>query len=98
MIELNGKRFAATNAEMVESLFHTGGTCAGFCKRRSDGVALLNLQRELVGVVNLHGVLCCATRLPDGRYWYSHADIDLVGRFDSYSRKLDECRAVLAAA
>lgn len=96
MIQLNGKRFAATDAEMVESLFYPGGTCAGFYKRRADGVALLNLQRELVGVVNLHGVLCCATRLADGRYWYTHADIGLVGRYDSYARKVEECRAVLA--
>lgn len=98
MIELNGKRFARDDSEMVESLFHPGGTCAGFYKRRADGVALLNLQRELVAVVNLHGVLCCATRLEDGRYWYNHATVDLVGRFDSYTRQMDECRAALAAA
>lgn len=96
MIELNGKRFARDEAEMVESLFHAGGTCSGTYTRAGGEVRLFNPQGELIGVINRHGVLCCATRLDDGRIWFNLATIRLIGAWDSYSRQVEECRAVLA--
>jgi len=102
MITLNGKQFAETDAEMVESLFHPGGTCAGFAKRSVSGVAILDLQKNRVGVINHHGVLCCATPVKDitknqtdKGYWYSFAPVELVGKYDSYMREREETRAAL---
>lgn len=97
MIELNGKRFARTQAEFTESLFHPGGTCVGFYRKIPQGVELMNMRRERIGVVNRHGVLCCATRLDDGRYWYNFATIREIGEHASYTRQREECAAALAA-
>ena len=45
MIVFNGKKYAKNDNEMVESLFHAGGTCVGFYKTRKDGVLLSDLQK-----------------------------------------------------
>lgn len=52
MLEFNGSTYARTNAEMVESLFKNGKTCAGFYKRITGGFQLFNLQRELFAFVD----------------------------------------------
>ena len=52
MFKFNGLTFARNNAEMVNSLFTSGGTCAGFYKRISGGFQLFNLQRELFAFVD----------------------------------------------
>lgn len=87
MIVLNGKTFAPVDSPAADAV--------GLYRKRGDGVALLNLAGELIGVVNLHGVLCCATKLADGRYWYNHATIPEIGQYSSYGQHVDECRAAL---
>lgn len=52
MFRFNGLIFARNNAEMVESLFNSGNTCAGFYKRINGGFQLFNLQRELFAFVD----------------------------------------------
>jgi hypothetical protein len=94
MIILNGKKFAETEQEFTESLFEPDGTCVGYAKRNKSSVTLKNPQKEKVGVINKWGVLCCATRMDDGKWWYSYADISEVGRYE-YARQVDECRAAL---
>ena len=50
MICLAGKKYAKNNAEMTESLFQQGGTCAGYYRVKSgpvvSGVLLLDLQKN----------------------------------------------------
>ena len=80
MILINGKAFAENEGEFTNSLFEpiNGQTCAGYSRRTLRTVKLFNVQNELIGVINRHGVLCNALKVR-GRYWYSFADIDEIG-------------------
>ena len=95
MITLNGKKFAESDKEFVDSLFNTGGTCAGYAKRNKRSVTLKNIQGEKIGVINAHGVLCAATKLQNGKWWYSLADIPEIGRYESYMNQVNECEQAL---
>jgi hypothetical protein len=50
MIELAGQKWAESDSEMVESLFHGPRTCAGYCKRTTrkdvEGVLFMDLQKQ----------------------------------------------------
>lgn len=95
MITLNHKQFAENEREFLASLFTKGGTCVGYAKRNKRSVTLMNTQKEKIGVINCHGVLCCATKLASGEYWYSHADIPEIGQYDSYMQQVNECNALV---
>ena len=95
MIILNGKKFAESESEFVDSLFDTGGTCAGYATRNKCSVTLKNIQGEKIGVINAHGVLCAATKLQNGKWWYSLADIPEIGRYESYMNQVNECEQAL---
>lgn len=95
MITLNGKKFAETQSEFIDSLFDSGGTCVGFAKRNKKSVTLFDHQNNKIGVINSQGVLCAATKLDNGRYWYSHADIPEIGRYESYMQQVNECRELV---
>ena len=95
MIVLNGKKFAKNDAEFTDSLFNRGGTCVGYYKRNKGSVTLMNMHKEKIGVINKHGVLCCATRQPNGAYWYSYADIKEIGHYSSYMQSVNEPKAIL---
>lgn len=94
MLVLNGKKFARTDSEFTESLFQNDGTCVGYYKPNRKSITLLNMKKEKIGVINSHGCLCAATLL-NGRYWYSLATIKEIGRYESYIRGVEECRAAL---
>ncbi len=96
MITLNGNHFAESNDEFIDSLFTRGGTCVGYAKKNKQSVTLLNMQKEKIGVINQHGVLCCATKRDNGQYWYTHADIKEVGKYDSYMQQVEECKAAIS--
>ena len=95
MIILNNKQFAESDSEFTNSLFTSGGTCVGYARKNKRSVTLLNMQKEKIGVINQHGVLCCATKLKSGQYWYSHADIKEVGRYESYMQQVNECKSAI---
>jgi hypothetical protein len=96
MITLNGKRFAENENEFLDSLFQAGTTCAGYARRLKRHIKLFDMQKNLVGVVTCHGVLAAATPVEGrpGRYWYNHADIDLIGRYERYSQCSEEIEAL----
>jgi hypothetical protein len=98
MITLNGKKFAKNDDEFTSSLFDKSGTCVGFYKRMRNSVKLFDMQKNLIGVINKHGCLCCATMMESGQYWYSFATIKLVGEYDSYSQSVAEPKNILAGA
>jgi hypothetical protein len=83
MIILNKKKFAESPKEFTDSLFDKNETCVGHAKRFKRQIKLFNYQKELIGVINRYNVLCCATKI-EGGYWYTLADIDLIGRYTSY--------------
>ena len=95
MIELIGKKFAESEKEFIDSLFKTGGTCAGYAKRNRESVTLKNMQGLKIGVINKHGVLCKAAKLDDGKWWYSYGTIDEVGEYESYMQSVEEPRKIL---
>ena len=95
MITSNGKKFAQSNKEFINSLFDKDGTCVGYARKYKHSVVLMDMQKNKVGVINRHGVLGCATKQVDGKYWYSYADVDLVGRYESYTQQVNECRLAL---
>ena len=95
MITLNGKKFAQSEKEFTDSLFNTGSTCVGYARKNRKSVTLMDHNKQKIGVINSHGVLCCATKLPNGKYWYSHADIKLIGRFTSHAQEVSECKKAL---
>lgn len=79
--ELNGKLFADELELTPEAI--------GFFRRRGRSIELFNRSAELIGLINREGVLCKATKLDDGRMWYSYGDIDGIGKYD-YARRNDE--------
>lgn len=86
-LTFNGKTFTAAGLEPG-----TGG-CYRVRRRQID---LLRADTEaLIGAVTVHGVLACATLQPDGKYWFSYADIDEIGSYSSYLQEVDEIAAAL---
>ena len=59
------------------------------CKTIKAQNQAFNLQHELIGVINEHGTLVKATLLDNGKYWYTLADIPLLGEYD-YSVMFDD--------
>lgn len=98
MITLNGKKFAANEKEFTESLFDKTGTCVGYYKRMKNSVKLFDMQMNLIGVINKHGVLCSARLLENGKYWYSFATIKLIGEYENYRQSKEEPASILANA
>jgi len=95
MIVLNGKRFAKDNEEFTSSLFKAGGTCMGYYKRLHNKVKLFDMQYELIGVITNNKVLAKATKLDNGKYWYSYAMPDIIGEYDSYSTMVEDISKAL---
>jgi len=91
MITLNGKKLARDDNEAINSLF-TSATIVGFYRCKGKVVEILDLQRNIVGVINCYKLLCCATRLQDGKLWYTFADVDIIGRNPSFIASREEAR------
>jgi hypothetical protein len=51
MLVFNGKKYAKNDAEFVDSLFQSGGTCNGYYKRVKHGVKLYDMQRVLTAFI-----------------------------------------------
>lgn len=82
MIVLNNIKFAESEKEMIDSIFHKNGSCSGYAKRLKHKINLFDLQKNLIAVINQHGVLLKAKEIEGGKYWYSYADIPLLGEYD----------------
>ncbi len=95
MIILNDKKFALNDNEFINSLFQTGGTCTGYYKVNKRSIMLLNIQREKIGIINKHGVLCCATIQKDDIWWYSYTTINEIGEYNSYMTQCNEIESIL---
>lgn len=93
MININGKQFAKNDSEMIDTLFNGNATAIGFYKVGKNQINLMNHQKERIGVINRHGVLCKATKV-DGGYWYSLATIDEIGKFESYTKGVNELNKI----
>ncbi len=82
MIEINGKQFAKNDNEWINTLFDAkrGETAFGFYKRLKRQIKLFDHQKKQIGIINAYGVLGSVTILPDGKKWYSYADITGLGK------------------
>ena len=54
----------------------------------------IHAEGTKIGVINRHGVLCCATLIM-GRWWYSLATIEEIGRWDSYQKEREDLERAL---
>jgi hypothetical protein len=90
MIELNGKKFIANRDELKAN-----PDSVGFYRVNRRTVSIQDLDRKKVGVITSRRVLACATQHNDGRWWYSHATIELIGEYESYRKENKEILAVL---
>ena len=79
-IQLNGARFVKGRAHLGN-----GQAPDGYYVLRGDGgVHFYDPDGEPVAVINARKVFGCATRLADGRVWYSYATPPIIGAFPSY--------------
>lgn len=85
MIEYNGRKFAESEREVTESLFHMGGTVTGKARRYSRKIEFYRLNGEHVASLNREGVLARVSLLPDGRKWYNYGTPELTGEIESLS-------------
>lgn len=94
MITLNNKKFAKNDEEFIDSLTSIN-TCVGYYKRFKNCIVLYNMQKNKIGVINKNGVLCKATKLETGHYWYNYGTIDIIGEYDSYMKQVEEVSEVI---
>ncbi len=72
MLEFNGRKFAESDREAVESLFNPGGTVHGIAKRKARSIDLFELNGRHAGTITGAGIVATATPRDDGRTWYSY--------------------------
>jgi len=93
MIIINGSKFAENESEFIDSLFQAPVTCKGYAKRLKRTIKIYNMQKELIGVVNAHNVLCCASKVENG-FRYSLATIPEIGEFSGYMDRRDNLESL----
>lgn len=95
MLILNGSKFALNENEFKNSLFESGGTCIGYYRPNKKTITLLDHNKKKIGVITHYGVLACATKQDNGKWWYSHATIDQIGQYTSYKQQIEEINKAL---
>ncbi len=95
---LNGRLFVKGKAAVVDTLFRPGGTASGYYETRGKEIRIFKPNGDLDGVINAAGVLGKASRLDDGRTWYSYADLETVGKWKSWSQRCDDIAAATRTA
>lgn len=96
MLTLNGTKFARGYKTFIQN----SAEFAGYYINYKRSIFFFNPEKTKIGVINKkENVLGCATFL-QGNWYYSHADIDLIGKFDgyTYSQKTNEIAAAIEAA
>lgn len=81
MITVNGKKFAKTQKEFMETLFSDAGTANGFYKVLKNGVRLYNIQNEPFAFIYDNGfcnrgVVTCRKHGTGHRYLFTLIDCD----------------------
>lgn len=89
MIHLNGKTFTRKGQP-------TTPTTAGTYTPNKRSITLYDHTGTKIGVITRHGVLARATKLDDGQWWYSYADIPQIGAYNSFAQQTTETAAALA--
>lgn len=72
MLILAGKKYAKNDAEFVDSLFESGGTCQGYYKRLKNGVQILDHQKQLRAFIvdRWADQFIVTATMKNGRAWY----------------------------
>lgn len=86
MITLNGKKFLKVDE---------AGECDGYYRVYPKQITLLDKSKQKIGVITKNKVLACAVKQDDGKWWYSYADIPLIGRHESYLKQCEEIQKAL---
>jgi hypothetical protein len=91
-LTFNGKSFVAGAKALA-----TDSAATGYYVAKKRKIELFSRDNELAGVVTCHGVLACASKMADGKTWFSYADIKIIGPYASYRQHCDEISAALEA-
>ena len=92
-LHLNGRSFVRFKRALIDTSFEPGGTASGYYEVHGKEVHLFKPTGELDGLITAAGVLAKATKLDDGQTWYSHADLDTIGHWDSFMARREEIDA-----
>ncbi len=107
MITLAGKTYVKTQKEMTESLFSSGGTCAGFYQTRKNGVLFLDIQKVPFAFaardVRTGGTFFVTASRSEGRTFFmfglgSYTEKQLGIENLSYSQQKDAAKNVIQQA
>lgn len=79
MIQFNGRKFAETEREIIDSLFQPGRTVDGKAKRKARSIDLHELNGRHVGTITGNGIVATATAQPDGKTWFSYGWPEIAG-------------------
>ena len=81
MIRLNGNIFSDIN---IPSFAQEMGL-VGYYRANRKSITLMDMTGEKIGVINQHGVLCSASKLDNGKWWYSYMNpLFKLGIMDEY--------------
>ncbi len=93
MIFLNGKCFAANEAEFKSCLFEPHHDCVGYYRVNKKSITLKDHNKIKIGVIcNL--VCAAAVKLDNGKWFYSYSKPALIGEWPSYSDQQEEISAI----
>lgn len=95
MVVLNGKKFAETDQEFIDSLFLGNGTCIGYChKKGMNTIHIKDHNKNIIGFINAYGVLAKAFLDTDKNIIYSYGDIDILGEYKFIDKTQDAEKAL----
>jgi|GEM_PF-1275828 len=97
MITLNGKKLALNDKEFTDSLFKKGGTCVGYYNVNKRTITLMDSAKKKVGfIANGDGgiVMGQATKLDNGKWWYTYGNPSIIGEYEILSQEYDEVREI----
>ena len=80
MLTINNIAFASSKNELVNSLFHSGGTASGYYKIKKHSVEFFKANGEIIACLTKYGVFARADKDSETKkIWYSYGNPDLIG-------------------
>ncbi len=79
MITLNGKKFAESDRETIDSLFDPTGSCVGRAKRYRREIRLYDMRGNIVGFI-AH-IVGTSTVQTDGTIWHTYGTPAILGEY-----------------
>jgi hypothetical protein len=81
MIELNGKKFARTEIQFLNSLFTGPNTCSGYYTVNQNSITLKDQVKARIGVIK--DGKCLSAAKEDGKWVFFDKEPEIVGQWRS---------------